>query len=61
MESVSRVLESGIPNATGTRNPSSTDTESEYMAWNPDSKIVLDPFTWGDMLQKRKLLSDLSS
>ena len=38
------LMESVIPGF-GTRNPSSTDTESESMAWNPDSKIVLDPLT----------------
>ena len=45
-------LESGIPKAIETRNPNSTDTESESSSWNPesvkwnpDSKIVLDSFT----------------
>ena len=36
-------MESGIPKAIGTRNPSYTDTKLESMAWNPDSKILLDP------------------
>ena len=42
-------LESGIPKVIETRNPSSTDTESESsswnpesVTWNPDSKIVPD-------------------
>ena len=45
-------LESGIPKVIETRNPSSTDTESESsswnpesVTWNPDSKIVLDSLT----------------
>ena len=42
--------ESGIPLAIGIQNPSSTqkDWNPESMAWNPDSKTVLDSLLCGD-------------
>ena len=51
--------ESGIPLTTGIRNLSSTGKkliiqnsvslrDQESTAWNPESKTVLDSFTWGD-------------
>ena len=42
----------------GIRNPSTTDKESEFSTWtpestmcNPESKSVLDSVTWGDLVQ----------
>ena len=41
------LLESGIQGF-GIWDPVSTDTSPESSTWNPESKTVLDSFTWGD-------------
>ena len=44
-----QLKESGIPVTIGIRNPSSKDKNLEPSDWNPESKIVSDSLTCGDL------------
>ena len=64
MESGIQLEEYGIPPRIGIRNPSSTDNDlesstwnPESMAWNSESKIVLDALSLGDVLRTVSLFS----
>ena len=49
LESGMQLKESGIPVTIGIRNPSSKDKNLEPSDWNPESKIVSDSLTCGDL------------
>ena len=60
VESGIQLRESGITLTIGIQNPGSIDKDwnpvpgnPESTAWNPESKSVLDPLTWGDTLFTR--------